>query len=93
MRLISGTSVGTDNKREFFSLGVAERINVSGGDDNHLAVSITLTERKAEVKDGRKRDWNITILLEFIHIAMDDSLILKCLVQLANTFLFQFSPF
>lgn len=55
MRLISGTSVGTDNKREFFSLGVAERINVSGrGDANHLALSIMPTERKAEVKEGEK---------------------------------------
>lgn len=81
MRLISGTFVGTDNKRELlFPWGNWENNCEWGDDDNHLAINIMPTGRKAETKEGRKWDWNLAIVFEFIHTATYDSLILKCLV-------------
>lgn len=55
MKLFSGTSVGIDNKREFFSLGVAEGINVNGEMMTIILLSISSsTEKKAEAKEGRE---------------------------------------
>lgn len=55
MTLFSGTSVGIGNKREFFSLGVGEEINVNGEMMTTVLLSISLsTEKKAEAKEGRE---------------------------------------
>ena len=55
MGLISGSFVG-DNKRELlFPWGNWENKCEWGDDGNHLAINMTPTERKAETKEGRKR--------------------------------------
>lgn len=63
MRLISGTSDGTDSKRNLlFPWGSEENKCEWGDDGNYLTINMRPMERKVETKEGREREESSNIV-------------------------------